>query len=149
MASILDKVTADLREAMKARDALRKNVLRSLKAAIDKEAKDKGGEADEATMVAVTKSQRKQRLEAAEMYRSNGEKERAVAEESEAEIIAEYLPEQLSEEELVRQINEAVSETSATAPADLGKVMGVLSGKLSGKADMKDVVGRVRAILGA
>lgn len=132
---------------MKARDALKKNVLRSLKAAVDKEAKDKGCEADEKMVVQVATRQRKQRLESAETYRANGDEDRAKAEEAEAELVAQYLPEQLGEEELAQIIKQAVAESGASAPSDLGKVMGVLSPRLAGKADMKEVAGRVRAML--
>ena len=148
MSSILEKVKADLVDAMKARDETRKNVLRSLKAAIDKEMIDKGTKGED-MMVSVIGRQKKQRIESANAYRENGDENRAKAEEAEADIIAKYLPEQLGQKEVADAINEAVSKTGASAPSDMGKVMGLLSKKLAGKTDMKEVAERVREMLGA
>ncbi len=142
-----DRIRADLQEAIKARDALRKNVLRSLKAALDKERIDAGGELDGPAVVAVVKRQHKQRLESAETYAASGSDALAGNERAEAEIVAVYLPEQLDKEEIVSRIEAAIASTSAQTARDVGKVMGALSADLAGRADMKEVAAIVRGKL--
>ena len=93
--SILERVQADTREAMKAGERDRVGALRMLASALQQEAKL--GDDDE---VAVLQRERKKRLEAAEAFRKGGSEDRAAAEEAEAELIEAYLPEQLSDEEL-------------------------------------------------
>ena len=139
MVDLVEQINADLKQAMKARDGLRKNILKSLKAALDKESKDAGKVLGEADAIAILSSQRKQRLEAAQIYTESNQSERADVENSEAEIIAAYLPEQLGEEEIAKHIEEAIAATGASSPADMGKVMGMLSGQLAGRADLKSV----------
>ncbi len=93
--TILERVQADTREAMKARERERVGALRMISNALQQEAKE--GDGDE---VAVLRRERKRRLEAAEAYREGGSAERAEAEEAEAEVISSYLPAELSDEEL-------------------------------------------------
>ena len=144
MQDILTRVGHDLKEAMRARDALRKNVLKSLKSALDAESKDKGAGLDDAQMVAVVKRQHKSRVEAAELYAKNGDEGRAETERQEAEVVSSYLPEQMSPGEVGKLIDEAIKGSGAGSVADMGKVMGRLSGQLAGKADMKEVSAAVR-----
>src|SRR5918997_4944361 len=96
--SLLDQVTSDTKDAMRAGDRERVSALRLVVNELQKAHKDAAGsEADE---VAVLQRERKRRLEAAEAYREAGQDERAQSEEREAELIESYLPEQLSDEEL-------------------------------------------------
>lgn len=143
-----DRIAADLKVAMKARDQERKAVLRSLKAALDKEVIDTGAQLGEPAVMAVLKRQHKQRKEAAEIYTGGNDTDRAAAELAEAKIIASYLPTQLAAEELTKHIDTAIATTRATALGDQGKVMGHLAGVLAGRADMKEVATAVRARLG-
>lgn len=145
--SLQDQIAADLKEAMKARDQERKAVLRSVKAALDKEAIDTGSPLDETAEIIVIRRQHKQRKESAEIYTSGNETERAAIELAEAEVIASYLPTQLAAEELAKHIDTAIATTAATTPGDQGKVMGHLAGVLAGRADMKEVATAVRARL--
>lgn len=144
---LIDSIVADLRTAMKNRDEGRKAVLRSLKAAFDKEAIDSGKELDEKAALAVVRRAHKQRREAAEAYREGGSEDRAAAELQEAEVIGGYLPAQLDAAAVERHIDETIAAVGAAAPGDQGKVMGKLAAVLGGKADMKEVASAVRAKL--
>ncbi|HYH62480.1 MAG TPA: GatB/YqeY domain-containing protein [Solirubrobacterales bacterium] len=137
--STLEKIQADVKTAMKAKDKPRVGALRLIADALQKDLKS-GGE-DE---VAVLRRERKRRLEAAEAYRSGGDSERASSEEAEAEIITGYLPAELSDEELAAIVDDAISETGAAGPQDTGKVMGAAMSKAGGRADGKRVNALVR-----
>lgn len=144
MAALATRIGADLKQAMRARDSVRKTILKGLKAALDKEAKDKGRELREAEEIAVLATQRKQRLEAAQIYAEHDDAKRAEAEEAEAKLIASYLPAQLDASEVAAAIDAALAATGASSPAEMGKVMGALKGELAGKADMKAVAQLVK-----
>jgi uncharacterized protein YqeY len=142
--SILERVQADTKEAMKARERGRVDALRLIVNALQQDAKA-GGD-DE---VAVLRRERKRRLEAAEAYREGGSEDRAAAEESEADVIASYLPAELSDDELAEIVDAAISESGAEGPSDMGKVMGAAMPKVGGRADGKRVNAIVREKLGS
>jgi len=141
--SILERVQADTKTAMKARERERVGALRMISNALQQEAKE--GEGDE---VAVLRRERKRRLEAAEAYRDGGSEDRAAAEESEAEVISSYLPAELSDKELAEIVEAAIAESGASGAADMGKAMGVVMPKVDGRADGKRVSALVREKLG-
>jgi uncharacterized protein len=142
--SILERVQADTREAMKARERERVGTLRVLASVLQQEAKL--GKGDE---VAALRREHKRRLEAAEAYRGGGSEERAAAEEWEAELIEGYLPVQLSDEELERLVVAGIEESGAEGPADMGKAMAAVMPKVDGRADGRRVSEAVRTRLGA
>jgi|SRR5690606_15639329 hypothetical protein len=142
--TVLDRVQADTRAAMKAGDRERVGALRLIADSLQKELKDGG--ADEVT---VLRRERKRRLEAAEAYRSGGDEGRAAREEAEAELISAYLPAELSDEELGAIVDDAIAQSGAQTMQDMGKVMGIAMGKVDGRADGKRVSAAVRARLGA
>jgi uncharacterized protein YqeY len=137
--SIKEKILTDMKTAMKAKDPLRLQVLRSLKAKLmEKEISErKGGEADisDEQAVEVLMKAAKQRKESIDQYESGGRNDLADAEKKELSIIEEYLPEMLSEDEVRDIVKQKISQLGATGPADMGKVMGALMGQLKGKAD--------------
>jgi uncharacterized protein len=137
--AILEQVQADTRTAMKAGERDRVAALRLVADALQKDAKEGGG--DE---IAVLRRERKRRLEAAEAYREGGSDERAASEEAEAREIERYLPAEISDEELATAVDAAIAETGASAPGDMGKVMGAVMPKLGGRADGKRVSTAVR-----
>jgi uncharacterized protein YqeY len=141
---ILQRVQADTREAMKAGERERVGALRLVADALQKDAKEGGG--DE---VAVLRREHKRRLEAAEAYRDGGNEERAGSEEAEAQLIEAYLPAQLSDDELGALVDEAIAESGAEGPQDMGKAMGVAMPKVEGRADGKRVSAAVKERLGA
>jgi hypothetical protein len=144
MSTILERVQADTRDAMKAGERERVGALRMLANALQQDAKM--GNGDE---VAVLQRERKKRLEAAEAYREGGRDDQAAAEEAEAEAIEDYLPEQLSDEELEELVGAAVEESGAEGPKEMGKVMSIVMPKVGGRADGKRVSQAVRQRLGS
>jgi len=144
MSTILERVQADTREAMKAGDRNRVGQLRMLANALQQEAKAGGG--DE---VAVLQRERKKRLEAAEAFRGGGRDAAADSEEAEARAIEGYLPEQLGDDELSEIVGAAVEESGAEDPKEMGKVMSIVMPKVGGRADGKRVSQAVRERLGS
>jgi uncharacterized protein YqeY len=143
MTTILERVQADTRVAMKAGDRDRVGALRMIASALQQEAKE--GKGDE---LATLRRERKRRLEAANAFREGGGDERAAAEEAEAELIGDYLPAELSDGELADLVDAAVTEAGASDPGDMGKVMGIVMPKVGGRADGKRVSTTVRERLG-
>jgi uncharacterized protein YqeY len=140
--SILERVQADTRVAMKAGERDRVGALRLVANALQQEAKE--GKDDE---VAALRRERRRRLEAATAYRDGGSEDRAASEESEAELIQSYLPAELPDDELAKLVDEAIEEAGASGPEDTGKVMGLAMPKVDGRADGKRVSDAVRSRL--
>lgn len=137
--SIKEQIFSDLKEAMKAKDKERLQVLRSLKAKLmEKEIEERtGGDAelsDESALQVLTKAA-KQRKESIEQFENGGRDDLAEKEKSELEIIEAYLPEMMSEDEVRKIVKEKIAQLGASGPQDMGKVMGPLMGQLKGKAD--------------
>ena len=137
--SILERVQADTREAMKAGERDRVGALRMVASALQQDAKL--GDADE---IAVLQRERKKRVEAAEAFRAGGSEERAQAERSEAELIEAYLPAQLSDPELAELVDSAIEEAGASEPREMSDVMSLVMPRLQGRADGKRVSAVVR-----
>jgi len=144
MSTILERVQADTRDAMKAGERDRVGQLRMLANALQQDAKL--GDGDE---VAVLQRERKKRLEAAEAFRGGGRDEAADSEEAEARAIEGYLPEQLSDDELSEIVSAAIEESGAEGPKEMGRVMSIVMPKVGGRADGKRVSQAVRERLGA
>ncbi len=137
--TILEKVQADVKTAMKSGEKDRVGALRMVANALQNAAKE--GDGDE---VAVLQGERKRRLEAAEVLDKGGRDEAAGAERSEAELIEAYLPAQLSDDELSELVAAAVEESGASEQKDMGNVMKALMPKVGGRADGKRVSQAVR-----
>ncbi len=142
--TILERVQANIRTAMKARERERVAALRMIVDSLQKDAKL--GSGDE---IAVLQRERKKRTEAAEAYEQAGRPQQAAQERAEGELIDGYLPAQLSEAELAELIDSALAETGASEPRQIGEVMSALMPKLGGRADGKRVSAAVREKLGA
>ena len=141
--TILERVQADTRDAMRAGERDRVAALRLVADALQKAAKE--GSDDE---VAVLRRERKRRLEAADAYRGGGSDERAAAEQREAELIEGYLPAELSDAELAALVDAAIAESGASGPGEMGKAMGAVMPKVGGRADGKRVSAMVHERLG-
>ena len=142
--SILERVQADTRTAMKAGERERVTMLRMIVNSLQQD--EKAGDAD---AVAVLQRERKKRAEAAEAFDGAGRSEQAQAERDEAELIATYLPEQISDEELASLVAEAIDATGASSMKEMGKVIGAVMPRVKGRADGKRVSNAVRERLGA
>lgn len=128
----------ELKQAMFARDELKKSVLRMLLSAITYYEINKGGAGYEATnedVLTVIDKQVKQRKDSIEQFEKAQRTELAEKEKQEMALLVAYLPQQLTKEEIASLVKDAVSQVGATSLSDLGKVMGFLSPKIKGKAD--------------
>lgn len=141
--AILDTVTSDLRDAMRAGDKARVGALRLVLSELQKAAKE--GSEDE---LAVLRRERKRRLEAARAYREAGREDLADGEASEAELIGSYLPAELSDDELRDIVERAVRDSGAESVRDMGRAMGTAMAAVDGRADGGRVSGLVKAALG-
>lgn len=121
--SLSEKISADTKEAMKARDKSRVTALRMLRSALGNEQIQLGHELSEDEEIAALRRQLKQREESAEAYREAGRAEQAESEETEAEVIRGYLPAPMPREELEGIADRAIEETGATGMKDMGNVM--------------------------
>jgi uncharacterized protein YqeY len=131
--AIVDELTAQITEAQKERDAVRRDALRLIRDALQKELKDTGA-VDE---LAVLKRERKRRLQSVDVYRENGRDDLAVTEQAEADLISSFLPKELGEAELAVLVDDAVAATGATSKKDMGVVMKAVIAAAGGAADGK------------
>ncbi len=145
--SLAEKISQDMRAAMKDRDRSRVGVLRMLGAALKNGEIEAGRPLTEEEEQVVLRRQLKQREESAEAFRKAGREERAASESAEAEIVREYLPEPLTAEELEQIVDEAVRETGATGMKDMGAVMGRAMALAGGRAEGRELATLVRGRL--
>jgi uncharacterized protein YqeY len=148
--SLEQKIMADLKTAMLAKDEKSLRSLRAIKAAIllAKTSEGAGGELKEDDEIKLLQKLVKQRKDSLEIYQQQNRTDLAQKEQEEIEVIEKFLPKQFSAEELQLEIKKIIAETGATSSADMGKVMGVATKKLAGKADGKTISATVREMLG-
>ena len=133
--SRIDTIEDELHEAMKARDAERRDALRLILNALKGSQKELQRPLTEEEELQVLQRERKRRIEAAEAFRSGGRDEQAAGEERELAILEEFLPTPLSEEEIEEIVDDVIAEVGATSMRDLGRVMADVMPQVSGKAD--------------
>lgn len=138
-----DKLSGDLKDAMRARDEVRLRTIRSLRAALmEKEIELRQGGAATLTdeqEVGVIQKQAKQRRDSIQQYEQADRADLKQKEEEELAIIEEYLPRQLGEDEVRKIIHEVIAATGAASPRDMGKVMGAAMERVRGLADGRRV----------
>lgn len=133
-----NKLNADLKQAMLARDSFLTDLLKGLKSAIlNQEIADKKREIglSEVEIETLLSREAKKRLEAAELFGRGGNQPMADKERREAEIIKAYLPEQLSEADITNLVEQAIKQTGANGAQDMGKVIGAVKAKAGNRAD--------------
>ena len=135
--SFTDKINADIKAAMIAKDKERLAALRDIKSKLLLEATSGSGEVSEEAALKIVMKLHKQRVEAHGIYVAQNREDLAADELFQANVMEEYLPKMLSEEEVRAEVLAAIASTGASSPQEMGKVMGVLSSKLAGKADGK------------
>jgi uncharacterized protein YqeY len=146
--SLTDRLSDDLKLAMKARDQLRMDAIRMVKAALQNKEIELKKDLDEAEMSRVLLTLVKQRKEAAELYQKGKRDDLADKELKELAIIEAYLPKALSQEEIVQIVESAIRETGPVTVKEMGKVMKAVMAKLAGQAvDGKQLSDLVRARL--
>lgn len=143
------QIQKDIMEAMKAKDQVRLNAVRSIKSAILLAKTAEGGakEITDADIIKIIQKLAKQRKEAAEQYVAAGRTELAENENAEAAILDTYLPQMLSEAEVEAKLKEIIAQVGASSPSDMGKVMGVATKALAGLAEGKTISMLVRKLL--
>jgi len=147
--SLEQKVMAELKTAMLAKDEKSLRSLRAIKSAIilAKTAEGAGGEIKEEDEVKLLQKLVKQRKDSLEIYEKQNREDLAEKESEEISVIEKFLPKQLDEAELRTIIQKIIDETGASSPADMGKVMGAANKQLAGKAEGKTIAGIVKDIL--
>ena len=142
-----EKITADIKTAMLAKDSKKLEALRAIKNVVIILKTSPEGISDEAIMKTIAKEVKK-RKESAEIYTQQNRADLADVELFQAGIMEEYLPKQLSEAEIKAELNKIISQVGAKSSADIGKVMGAASKAFAGKADNKLVSQFVKELLG-
>jgi uncharacterized protein YqeY len=145
--SLKDRITDDMKAAMRAKDAERLGTIRLLTAAMKQKEVDERIELDDATVVAIVDKLIKQRKDSIEAFQKANRQDLADKEASEMSVLQAYLPERLSPQEIDEQVRAIVTELGASGPGDMGKVMGAVKARLAGKADMGQVSAAVKAAL--
>ena len=145
--SLKDKISDDLKQALKEGDDVRKRTLRLLLAAVHNAEIEKGGPLDDSGALAVIAKQAKQRRESAEEFRKGGRQDLVEREEAEAAVLQAYLPSAMSREEIAAAARKVIAEVGAQGPRDVGKVMPVLVKQLAGRAEGSEISAVVREIL--
>ena len=133
--SRIETMEAEIKEAMRARDAERRDALRLLVNALKSSQKELQRPLSEDEELQVLQRERKRRIEAAEAFRGGGREEQAAAEERELAILEEFMPAPLSEDEIEEIVDDAIAEVGATSMADLGRVMADVMPQIAGRAD--------------
>jgi len=148
--TLQERIDADLKDAMRAKDARKLGVLRLLKSALRYAAIEKPGESqlDDAAAAQVIRKQVKQRQDSIESFEKGGRPELAAKEKEELEILNAYLPKGLSADELASLVRETIAEVGATSKAQMGAVMKALQSKVAGRADGKTLSQEVSRQLG-
>lgn len=149
--TLFDQISEDIKKAMLARDAVRRDTLRNVKKEFI-EAKTAGGsngELADADALKIIAKMVKKSKDAAEIFIGQGRQDLADEELAQAHVMEEYLPKALSAEELTAAVEAVIAETGATGPKDMGKVMGMATKTLAGKADGKAISNVVKELLAA
>jgi uncharacterized protein YqeY len=145
--SLKDRLTEDMKAAMRARDAERLGTIRLLLAAIKQREVDERITLDDAAVVALADKAIKQRKDSISQFQAAGRDDLVAKETAELAVLREYMPQALSEAEVAAAIQAAVAQTGAAGPQDMGKVMAILKPGLAGRTDMTAVSARVKAAL--
>lgn len=144
---IEEKINADVKASMLAKDAQRLEAVRALKSVILLLKTSPEGLTEDNALKAIQKEYKK-RKETAELYIQQNRQDLADVELAQAKVMEDYLPKQLTEDELKDIIKKAITEVGASSPADMGKVMGAANKIVAGRADGKVVSALVKELLG-
>ena len=145
--SIQARMQEDIKQAMRARDVLRRSVLRYLRSEIHNAEIAQQKELDDKGVLAVLSRQAQQRRDSIEAYEGANRQDLVEREKGELAIILEYLPQQLTRAEIDSLVEQAIAETGASGPSDMGKVMGRLMPQVRGRAEGRDVSAAASAAL--
>jgi uncharacterized protein YqeY len=145
--TLKERITEDMKAAMRAKDSERLGTIRLLTAAMKQKEVDERIELDDATVVGIVDKLIKQRKDSVEAFQKANRQDLADKEAAEIVVLQAYLPARLSQDEITAQVKAIVAEVGAKGPGDMGKVMGAVKQRLAGKADMGQVSAAVKAAL--
>ena len=145
--SLKERITDDMKTAMRAKDSERLGTIRLLQSAMKQKEVDERIELDDAAIVAIVDKMIKQRKDSIAAFEQAARQDLVDKEKAELAVLSAYLPERLSAQELSEAVQAIVKELGASGPGDMGKVMGAVKTRLAGKADMGAVSAAVKAAL--
>ena len=145
--TLKEKITEDMKAAMRAKDNARLSTVRLLLAAMKQKEVDERVELSDADVLSILEKMVKQRRESIAQFEKAGRTELADAEKAEIAVLTAYLPQQMSEAEVAEAVAAAVAESGAAGVKDMGKVMALLKPRLAGRTDMGRLSGLVKARL--
>jgi uncharacterized protein YqeY len=146
--SLRDKISQDMKDAMRSKDEARLSAIRMLWAAIQRREVDERITLDDAQVLSVVEKQLRQSRDAVEQFLKGNRQDLADKENRDIAFMQAYLPAQAGDAEIEKLVTEAIAATGAASIKDMGRVVGVLKPKLQGRADMGKVSGLVKARLG-
>ena len=147
--SLRNRLDEELKAAMRSSDAMRRDSLRMVLAAVQRAEKEGKHELADDEMVGILTCELKVRRESVDTFRAGGREDLVAKEEAAIAVVSEFMPQPLSETELRALVEQAIAETGAASPRDMGKAMGWLSPKTRGRADGKVVSQLVTQLLAA
>ena len=145
--SLKDRITEDMKTAMRAKDAPRLLTIRGLLAALKQREVDERIVLDDAAVVAIVDKLVKQRKDSIAQFTAGGRQDLVDKEKAELQVLEGYLPPRLGADEIAAEVAALVAETGATGAADMGKVMAAAKARFAGRADMGLVSAAVKAAL--
>ena len=146
--AIKDQLTAQMKDAMRAKDKPRLGVIRLALAELKRIEVDERIELEDERVLAVLDKMLKQRKDSISQFTDAGRTDLADQEAFEVTVLKDFMPESLSEEEIVKLIDDAIQQTGAASMKEMGKVMGILKPKMQGRADMAEVSKVIKSRLG-
>ncbi len=145
--SLKERITDDMKTAMRAKDAPRLLTIRGLLAAMKQREVDERIELDDGAVVAILDKLVKQRKDSIAQFTAGGRQDLVDKEAAELQVLEAYLPKRLGADEIAAEIAVVVAESGATGPSDMGKVMAAAKARFAGRADMGAVSAAVKAAL--
>ena len=147
MSELKNRITDDMKSAMKARDKESTRAIRMILEAIKQKEVDDRTVLDDSQVITVINKMVKQRKDSISQFTDAGRDDLVKVEKDELAILNNYMPKQLSDEEIATIVDKAISDLGASSMQDMGKLMGTLKGQLNGKADMGTVSAIIRSKL--
>ncbi|KEO83801.1 GatB/YqeY domain-containing protein [Tumebacillus flagellatus] len=135
--SLTERLTNDMKQAMKDKDKVRLSVIRMIRTAMKNQEIDSQKPLSDEDIITIMNRELKQRRDSLQAFEAGGRQDLVEDTQAEIAVLIEYLPEQLSEDEIRTIVKEVVASTGATGKADMGKVMAALMPKVKGRADGK------------
>ena len=145
--NLKDSIIADMKAAMRAKETVRLETIRMLRATIQRKEVDDRVELDDQGVLQIVQKMVKQSADAAQQFASGNRQDLVDKENEYISILRQYLPEPLSDQAVEEIIEQALQESDTTSAKDMGKVMGLVKSKVQGRADMGAVSAKIRSLL--